>query len=231
MTKPAETDLYAPVKAWLEGLGCEVKSEVAGADVVALGPESDAGADPVIVELKTGFSLALLQQAVARQAISDQVYVAVPRWAGKAGWRAFKGNIGLCRRLGLGVLSVRLKDGFVQVHCDPAPFVPRKSKVKSARLLGEFARRDGDPNTGGTRGKLITAYRQDAEKLAAHLAAHGPMKGAELARATGVEKATTMMAANHYGWFMRVARGIYDLTETGRSTASDRAGAGGAGPQ
>lgn len=213
MAKPTETDLYAPVKTWLETLGYEVKSEVSGADVVALRD----GQDPLVVELKTGFSLTLLQQAVARQAISDHVYVAVPRWAGKAGWRAFKGNIGLCRRLGLGVLSVRLKDGFVQLHCDPAPFQHRKSKVKSARLLGEFARREGDPNTGGTNGKIVTAYRQDAEKLAAHLAEHGPMKGADLAKATGVAKATTMMATNHYGWFERVDRGIYGLTDVGRA--------------
>ncbi|KPN64328.1 hypothetical protein SAMN04488527_101337 [Aliiroseovarius crassostreae] len=217
MSRISETDLYLPVKAWLEGMGYGVKSEVAGADVVALRDDSD----PLVVELKAGFSLTLLQQAVARQAISDHVYVAVPRWSGRSGWRAFKGNIGLCRRLGLGVLSVRLTDGFVQLHCDPAPFLPRKSKVKSARLLGEFVRRDGDPNMGGTNGKIVTAYRQDAEKLAAHLAEHGPMKGVDLAKATGVEKATTMMAANHYGWFERVERGVYGLSDAGRMTLRD----------
>nr|WP_259793894.1 DUF2161 family putative PD-(D/E)XK-type phosphodiesterase [Aliiroseovarius crassostreae] len=216
MGRISETDLYLPVKAWLEGMGYGVKSEVAGADVVALRD----GSDPMVVELKAGFSLTLLQQAVARQAISDHVYVAVPRWSGRSGWRAFKGNIGLCRRLGLGVLSVRLTDGFVQLHCDPAPFLPRKSKVKSARLLGEFVRREGDPNMGGTNGKIVTAYRQDAEKLAAHLAEHGPMKGADLAKATGVEKATTMMAANHYGWFERVERGVYGLSDAGRVALS-----------
>ncbi|MDE9449742.1 hypothetical protein J3R80_04570 [Aliiroseovarius sp. Z3] len=213
MSKPAETELYAPVKSWLEGMGYEVKSEVGPADVVAL----REGAPPVIIELKAGFSLTLLQQAVARQAVTDLVYVAVPRWTGKPGWRAFKGNLRLCRRLGLGVLSVRLKDGLVQVHTDPGPFQPRKSKVKSARILSEFARREGDPNTGGTNGKLVTAYRQDAEKLAACLAKEGPMKGAALAKATGVATATRMMAINHYGWFVRVERGVYGLTDEGRA--------------
>ena len=213
MSKPAETDLYAPVKSWLEGLGYEVKAEVGAADVVAL---REGDSVPVIVELKAGFSLTLLQQAVARQAISDLVYVAVPRWAGKPGWRAFKGNVGLCKRLGLGVVSVRLKDGFVQVHADPGPFQPRMSKVKTRRVLSEFARRDGDPNTGGTNGKLVTAYRQDAEKLRAYLAEHGPSRGAEVAKATGVAKATNMMAINHYGWFERVERGVYGLTPVGR---------------
>ncbi|MEQ9675650.1 MAG: DUF2161 family putative PD-(D/E)XK-type phosphodiesterase, partial [Roseovarius indicus] len=144
MSRPAETDLYPPVKAWLESLGYEVKAEVGPADVVAC----RAGDEPLLVELKTGFSLTLLQQAVARQAISDAVYVAVPRWQGKAGWRAFKGNVGLCKRLGVGVLSVRAEDAFVQVHCDPVPFQPRKSKRRRERLLTEFARREGDPNAG-----------------------------------------------------------------------------------
>ena len=77
----AETDLYAPVKAWLEARGFEVKAEVGAADVVAV----KAGEEPVIIELKTSFSLVLLQQAVARQAVTDAVYVAVPRWKGRAG--------------------------------------------------------------------------------------------------------------------------------------------------
>ncbi len=215
MGKIAETDLYDPVKSWLEGLGYEVKAEVGAADVMALRDDEA----PVVVELKTGFSLTLLQQAVARQAITDHVYVAVPRWAGKAGWRTFKGNIGLCRRLGLGVLSVKVVEGAVQVHCDPAPFQPRKSKLKSARLLGEFAKREGDPNRGGTRGKIVTSYQQEAEKLAAHLARYGPMKGADLVKATDVARATRMMADNHYGWFERLDRGVYGLTETGQAAA------------
>ena len=28
-----------------------------------------------------------------------------------------------------------------------------------------------------------------------------------------------MMANNHYGWFIRVETGIYDLTEAGRTAA------------
>ena len=122
----SETDLYLPVKAFLEARGYSVKGEIGAADVVAV----RADEDPVIVELKLGFSLQLLQQAVARQSISDFVYVAIPRWKGKPGWRAFKGNVGLCKRLGVGVLSVRMDDGHVQAHCDPLPFTPRKSRKR-----------------------------------------------------------------------------------------------------
>ncbi|WP_371226689.1 DUF2161 domain-containing phosphodiesterase [Roseovarius sp. 2305UL8-3] len=216
MSKPAETELYAPVKSWLEQMGYQVKAEVGAADVVAL-RDGDA---PLVVELKTGFSLTLLQQAVARQAITDQVYVAVPRWNGKAGWRTFKGNIGLCKRLGIGVLSVRLKDGFVQPHCDPVEFRPRKSKTRLAALMKEFKARDGDPNAGGTRGQVMTAYKQDALRCLGYLAENGPTKASAVAKATGVARARQIMADNHSGWFFRVERGVYSLSDAG-STVLD----------
>ena len=211
-----ETELYAPIKAFLEGQGYTVKAEVGAADVLAC----RAGDDPVIVELKTGFSLSLVHQAIARQSITDAVYVAAPRGTGRRFQTALKQMKTLCRRLGLGLITVRLKDALVEVHCDPGPYAPRKSKVRKSRLLREFAKRDGDPNTGGSvRTGLVTAYRQDALRCAAHLIAEGPTKGAIVARETGVTHATRMMADNHYGWFQRVEKGVYDITEAGRSAA------------
>nr|WP_321511032.1 DUF2161 family putative PD-(D/E)XK-type phosphodiesterase [uncultured Celeribacter sp.] len=206
--KCRETDLYPPVKAHFEAQGYAVKAEVRDADVVAV-----RDGETVIIELKNGFTLQLLQQGVARQALTDQVYLAVPRWKGKAGWRMFKGNIGLCKRLGLGVISVNLDDASVQVHHDPRPFVPRKNKAKTDKLLREFHRREGDPNLGGSKaGGRVTAYRQDAEKCRAYLLEHGPSKGAEVAKATGVKHATRMMRDNHYGWFEKVGVGVYGVT-------------------
>ncbi|AJE48348.1 DUF2161 domain-containing phosphodiesterase [Celeribacter indicus] len=220
MSQIRETDLYLPVKAFLESLGYEVKAEVKDADVVALRD----GAPPVIVELKTGFSLLLLQQGVARQALSDQVYLAVPRWRGRAGWRMFKGNLGLCRRLGLGVLSVDLATGGVQLHHEPGATRPRRNARKARGLLGEFAAREGDPNLGGSRaGGRVTAYRQAAEKCRLHLSEHGPTKGAAVAQATGVVQATRLMRDNHYGWFTKVSVGIYALTEAGRGAGGGTA--------
>lgn len=213
MTRVAETDLYAPVKAFLEGQGFTVKSEIAGADVVARRGDDP----PVIVELKAGFSLVLLHQAIARLAVSDQVYVCVPRQTGRASAKALTANVKLCRHLGLGVLVVRLRDGLVEVLAEPGPYAPRKSAAKARGILREFDRRQGDPNSGGTRGKIVTAYRQDALACAAHLAATGACKGADVARATGVPRATRIMADNHYGWFCRVAKGVYGLTDTGRA--------------
>jgi hypothetical protein len=211
-TKPRETELYRPVKALLEGQGYVVKGEIGAADIVAVRGDED----PVVVELKTGFSLSLFHQGIERQTITDIVYIAVPRGTGRAFQKAIAANRSLCRRLGLGLMTVRLKDGLVEVHADPAPYKPRKSHVKRARLLKEFAKRTGDPNAGGAmRQGLMTAYRQDALRCARVLSELGPTKAALVAKASGVERARALMADNHYGWFERVATGIYSLCPKG----------------
>ncbi len=221
-SKTRETDLYPPLKAYLEGQGYDVKSEIGAADIVAVRGDEE----PVIIELKTGFSLTLFHQAVARLAVTDLVYIAVELGSGQRYAKALKDNVKLARRLGLGVITTRLRDGFVEVHCDPGPYRPRQSKPRRARLLREFARRVGDPNQGGaTRSGLVTAYRQDALRCAAHLAAEGPLKGALVAKATGVPKATRLMADDHYGWFERVETGIYAITPKGREALKTYASA------
>ena len=226
MTKPRETDLYPPIKAFLEDQGYVVKSEVGAADVVAVRGEEP----PVVVELKLGFSLALFHQCVARMRLTEEVYMAVAHQPGKRFARAVKENRTLARLLGLGFITVRLGDGLVEVQCDPGPYQPRRQPRKAALLLGEFARRQGDPNDGGQmRAGLVTAYRQDALKLAVHLFEVGASKGADVARETGVKPATRMMRDNHYGWFERLEKGVYGLTPAGAeavSTAGRVLGAG-----
>lgn len=213
MAKPRETDLYPPVKTYLQGQGYEVKGEVGAVDVMAVRGEED----PVLVELKLGFSLALLHQGIARQAVSDAVYLAVPQ-----GLKGMKENLSLCRRLGLGLMTVRLRDGYVEVLADPAPYRPRKVPARKTRLLREFARRVGDPNSGGaTRVGIITSYRQDALRCATFLEDEGASKGAVVAKGAGVPKATRIMADDHYGWFERVEKGVYMLTPKGVQALAD----------
>lgn len=212
MSKPRETDLYPPVKAYLEGQGYEVKAEIGAVDVMALRGDDN----PVIVELKVGFSLSLFLQAVDRKGVTDDVYICVPRGAGAVFSKALKDNTRLCRRLGIGLLSVRLRDGFVEAHSDPAPYRPVKSAKRKGRLLREFQRRVGDPNSGGqTRVGLVTAYRQDAILCAGYLVENGASKGAVVAAATGAKAATRIMASDHYGWFERVSLGVYQVTPKG----------------
>ncbi|MBL4751668.1 MAG: hypothetical protein JKX71_14005 [Amylibacter sp.] len=208
-----ETELYAPIKAYLEGQGYDVKAEVKDCDLVAMrGAEA-----PVIVELKLSLSIALLMQGIDRQTITDAVYVAVPAGKGKRWASQVKDAVKLCRRLGLGLISVRFDAATpsVLVHCDAGPYRPRKVKARKAALLKEFERRVGDPNTGGqTRRKIITAYRQDALRIAVALT-EGANKPRVLAVELGVEKAASILQADHYGWFERVERGVYALRPAG----------------
>ena len=218
-----ETDLYAPVKAHFTALGYEVKGEVGAADMVAV-LHSDPEAAPVIIELKTGFTLSLFHQAINRQSMTDQVYIAVPRKSGKAAMTAIRRNKMLCRRLGLGLITVRLKDKAVVVHCEPGPFTPRKIKKRKVKLLSEFDSRHGDPNLGGmTSSGMMTSYRQGALRCAKVLHDEGACKAAYVAKMAGFEKARRLMAANHYGWFEKIDRGIYGLTPAGAKALEDHA--------
>ena len=210
----SETDLYGPVKAFLEGQGYAVKGEIGRCDVVAV----QADADPVIVELKTAFSLPLVFQGLQRQSVSDLVYLAVPAAGGGLWKRQRRDIVKLCRLLGLGLMAVDPGTGHVEVHLDPAPYQPRKQPRARQRLLGEFQRRVGDPTMGGGRGRpVMTAYRQDALRCARHLAAAGPLGPAALRKATGITRAAAILSRDVYGWFERERRGIYAVTPSGRA--------------
>ena len=216
-----ETDLYPAIKAFLEAQGYEVKSEICTCDVV--GKRGDE--EPVIVEMKVGFTLPLILQGVDRLAISDTVYLAFGIKSEKGGknslWRKHKKSIKkMCRRLGLGLISVHLHDAredVVEVHLDPQSYTPRKNKKRSQKLLREFELRAGDPNEGGiTRRSIVTAYRQDALRCLKFLQDNGATKISVLRDATGVERAAGILQNNHYEWFARVERGTYEITPEGK---------------
>ena len=218
MASAKESDLYEPVKSLLEEQGYTVKAEVGAVDVVAI----RGGEAPVVIELKLSLSLSLFHQAVARLSLTDDVYIAVEHRPGKRFAKSVQQSVLLARRLGIGLMTVRLKDGLVQVHCDPGPYQPRKSKKRQHLLLREFARRVGDPNTGGQQRRgLVTAYRQDALKLALYLFEAGASKGADVARETEVTNATRMMRNDHYGWFEKVDTGVYGLSPKGAEAVAE----------
>jgi hypothetical protein len=121
----------------------------------------------------------------------------------------------LCRRLGLGLILVGR--GTVAVVEEPVPYRPRPAHQRAARLILEFERREGDMNVGGQRRTpIVTAYRQDALRCARALAANGAMHLAQLRAATGVADAGRMLQRDVYGWFTRLGRGIYTLSDRGR---------------
>ena len=207
-----ETSLYLPVKRFLETLGFEVKGEICGCDVVAL--RGDSAPVVVVGELKLNFNLDLVLQGVDRTAASDEIWLAVRASKPCRGREQDPRVRRLCRLLGFGLLGVSAS-GHVQILVEPGPWRPRRDPPRRSKLVDEHRRRQGDPVLGGgTRSPIMTAYRQQALACAAALSA-GPRRPRDV-KAT-VPDAPKILLRNVYGWFVRVERGIYGLTDLGRA--------------
>lgn len=210
-----ESDLYPPVKRFLEAQGFEVKSEIHHCDVLAIRGEEA----PVVVELKLRVNLEVILQAVDRLAVTDTVYMGVPSTCAALKSQR-KRIIRLVKMLGLGLLSIEpdAEIGAVDVLCDPKAYRPRAIKPRRDRLLGEFLQRVGDPNRGGSamRRGIMTAYRQKALAIARFLKTNGPTKASVVASSLPEPKARDVLYRNVYGWFERASQGIYDLSPRGR---------------
>jgi hypothetical protein len=207
----AETSLYRPVKCFLESLGYCVKGEIGGCDLVGL-----RGGDEVVVicELKLRFNLDLVLQGVERAAVSDEVWLAVPTPGRRRGREADPRVRKLCRMLGLGLLGVT-PGGRVEVLAAAGEWRPRSNLRRRSRLVEEHRRRIGDPTSGGSsRAPIMTAYRQEALACAAALS-QAPLRPRDL-RAEA-PRAAKILLHNVYGWFVRVERGVYALSEEGRA--------------
>ncbi len=220
-----EIDLYPPLKRFLESRGYEVKGEVGACDALAVrGDEA-----PLVVELKRTLSLDLLLQAVERLALSPSVYIGVPLDCPSLRPRQRRRVLRLLRRLGIGLLAIGTirSAGVVEVLLDPGAGTAPRQPAKRARLLAEFRLRRGDPVPGGAdrRRGLLTAYRQQALRIAARIKRDGPAKASVVASATGVARARSILYDNVYGWFERVSTGIYALSERGRRELPDWSGA------
>ena len=213
-----ETELHAPIKRYFESKGYAVQAEVKHCDLVATRAD-----ELIVIELKTSANMALLVQATARQAISDQVYVAIPQ-PKKLGsqWRGIKRVI---KRLGLGLLVVSNGKLGQQVNCylEPAGKV-RRNKRKRALVEKEIDGRNEIYNIGGSTGvPIITAYKQNAILIACFLERMGEATTHQL-RKLGCGKDTTkILYQNHYGWFERMGRATYRLTDEGIAGARQSA--------
>ncbi|WP_307281907.1 DUF2161 domain-containing phosphodiesterase [Labrys wisconsinensis] len=207
-----ETALYLPIKRFLETLGFAVKGEVGGCDLVAL----REGDPPFVVvgELKLAFNLELVLQGVDRAAACDEVWLAArisARGQGRENDTRFRN---LCRRLGFGMLGVA-PDGAVSILVSPAAPTPRRDPRRRSRLVDEHRRRRGDPAAGGSsRAPIMTAYRQQALTCAA-LLADGARRPRDLRPAA--PDAAKILRGNVYGWFERLAPGLYGLTAAGEA--------------
>ena len=213
MTDFKETDLYEPIRAFLEEEGYQVQAEVKDCDIAAV-----KDGQLVIVELKKAFNLKLVYQGLERQSLTEQVFVAIPRPKKGAREKAWKDMLKLLKRLELGLLTVALDSPLktVDVVLEPSDSLAWKNRKKREKVQAELENRQVDANVGGmTRRKIMTAFREKSIRLACLLEKEGQVSLASL-RERDMEDYVGILSRNYDKWFKRVEKGVYALSEKGQ---------------
>lgn len=219
MTDFKETDLYVPIRAFLEEEGYQVQAEVKNCDIAAI-----KDGQLVIVELKKAFNLKLVYQGLERQSLTDQVFVAIPRPKKGAREKAWKDMLKLLKRLELGLLTVALDSPLqtVDVVLEPSDSLAWKNRRKREKVQAELENRQVDGNVGGmTRRKIMTAFREKSIRLACILEREEQISLASL-RERGMEDYTGILSRNYDKWFRRVEKGVYALSEKGKEALEQK---------
>ncbi len=210
-----ESDLFVPIRNYLENEGYRVNAEVRNCDITATRDN-----ELVIIELKTHFNATLLIQAAERQRVADAVYIGLPRPDDVRRLRNWRGMCHLLRRLELGLILVHfLKSGSrAEVAFHPGPYSSRRQHKKRRAILSEVRDRRGEYNTGGSTGKpLVTAYREEAIQIAYLLRKNETLSPVELRHLGTGSRTQNILGRNYYGWFERIDRGVYRLHPDGES--------------
>lgn len=210
----AETELYPPIKEYLEQRGFEVKGEVKSCDLTAVKDNQ-----LLIVELKKSFNLKLIYQALERKAVTPLVYVAIPR---PKNFRAknVKMMLKLLKEIKVGLITVGLDSGFKAVD---VVLEPEESRItnpkKRKKIFKEFENRQTDLNLGGekSKGRIITAYREKSVELACLIEKLGSISPKLARELSSAEKPDSVLSTNYYKWFERIKKGTYTLSLEGRS--------------
>ncbi|MGM0920641.1 MAG: DUF2161 domain-containing phosphodiesterase [Bacillota bacterium] len=216
--KILEKDLYLPIQRYFLKQGFEVYGEVNDCDLAAVKAE-----ELILVELKLRLNVELLIQAAKRQRYTEQVYIAIPKPSYSLRSKKWKDLCYLVKRLELGliIVSFRQGKGYAEMKMEPASFdrgkSMKQSKKRRDRILAEIAGRSGDHNVGGVnKTKIMTAYKERCIHIACCLERKGKLSPKILREMGTGDKTLSILNKNYYGWFERVERGMYTLSETGK---------------
>lgn len=210
MEKIYETNLFEPVKEYLESFGYTINAEVKDCDVTAVKDD-----EIVIVELKKIMNLSLVYQVIERKKITHFVYAAIPIEEMKK--KDFKKFLNLMKTLEVGLMLVNLnsKINKIKILNYPKIVERRKNNKKRAILISEIEKRSGNFNIGGsTRKTIVTAYREEVLLIACILF-EKPLSIKEIKEKSENTKTSSILNKNYYNWFEKVERGIYKLNENG----------------
>lgn len=207
-----ETELFQPIKEFLENQGYQVKGEIGAIDCFAM-----KNNESIAVELKTSITLKLIYQAVERQKIADSVYVAIPKSAIASHRSQYKSFLLLLRRLSVGLLIV--SSSGVEVLLDAKDYDLNQSRNRNKQhkhqLISEFNHRKSNANLGGMKGKKITFYKEQAIEILKVIHAHPGISPKEIKVLTDIKNIASILQKNYYGWFHRLDRGSYVLSDKG----------------
>ena len=207
-----ETELYQPIKKYLEQRGYTVKGEIGAIDVYAIKDSST-----IAVELKVNITLKLVYQAIDRQKLADDVYIAVPSLAIKSHRKNLRNFLLLLKRLSIGLMVVN--NDKVEILLDPVDYnlnlSKSRSKRKRVKLIRDFNNLESNANQGGSKGKKMTVYRENVIKIAKLLFNNPGLSPKKIKEMTMINNTYSILQKNYYNWFMKKERGAYQLSEEG----------------
>lgn len=209
-----EKELYPPVRDLFEKRGYKVNAEVKDCDMTAVKDD-----EFVIIELKRNMTVTLLAQGLRRQKTGADVFVAIPKPKNYS-FNKFRQVFSVLKKLELGLIFVSLRGeySFAEIVFEPKPYTSTyKNYKKRKEIMNEIEGRTIDTNTGGVTGtKIVTAYTEKCIKIACILDMYGELSPKQIRDYGGADNTPTILKSNAYGWFRKIDRGIYGITDKGR---------------
>lgn len=209
-----EKELYPPIRDLFEKRGYKVNAEVKDCDMTAV-----KDGELIIVELKRNMSVTLLAQGLRRQKTGADVFVAVPKPKNYS-FNKFRQVFSVLKKLELGLIFVSLRGdySFAEIVFEPKPYTSQyKNYKKRKEIMNEIDGRTIETNTGGVTGtKIVTAYTEKCIHIACILDMYGSLSPKQIRDLGGAENTQAILKSNAYGWFEKIDRGIYSITDKGR---------------
>ncbi len=213
-----EFEMFPMLKNYFEIQGYKINAEVKGCDLTASKDD-----ELIIVEMKTSLNITLLYQAMDRKKLTPNVYIAVPKPKRKLHTNINKmKNILTKLQIGLLIVDVVAKDVFC--YCTPETDNTKINYKKKAKLIKEIGSRNVDENVGGVnKTKILTGYKEKGISLCCALNIEGIANTKTLREKYGFENdATTYLNANFFGWFDKVDRATYTLSNEGKKVIKSK---------
>ncbi len=202
----SETELYFPVQEFLHNLGFKVDAEVKDCDVVATKDDI-----VVICELKRGFTIELLYQLVQRKKMTAYVYAVIPRPKNMRS-RAFLKKLDILRALDCGLMVVLNSTKRVDIVLEPKGEDTAAKKMRRKGIEKEVVVRKTSLNLGGqNKRKIVTAHKESLIAAICYIEKYGQIK-TRICK----ENIRNVVQRNHYGYFIRIDRGVYTMNDRAR---------------